>query len=262
MSDAMPSPSPALLAEQLLSDLKDRANAENVAGMARFGISSDGTLGVSMPVTRSLARDAKRALGRDRAARHELAALLWDSGVHEARIMAALVDEPSLVTPAQADAWTASLDSWDTCDQLCINLLRCCDFAWEKAEQYASAEAEFTRRAAFALAATLAVHEKSAPDSRFEALLELAVHASTDERNGVKKAVSWAIRGIGKRNAALNTAAIRACKRILAEHPASRSARWIARDALRELESEKVRMRLGVSASGRGGPRPNADGVL
>jgi 3-methyladenine DNA glycosylase AlkD len=246
-SHDLPSATPRLVADDLLSSLRSHANAENVAGMARFGICSAGTLGVSMPVVRSLASEGKRRLGRDKVARHELAALLWTSALHEARIMAALVDEPSLVDEVQADAWVADLDSWDVCDQLCINLLRRCPFAWAKAAEWTAAEPEFVKRAGFALGATLAVHDKQADDARFVELLECAVREATDERNGVKKALNWQLRGIGKRNATLNCAAITAAERILAEHPDSRAARWVARDALRELRSESVRARLGLS---------------
>ena len=245
-SSNQPGPTATLVADALLGALRANTNAENVEGMARFGIASEGTLGVSMPVVRSLASEGKKRLGRDKAARHELARLLWESGLHEARIMAGLVDEPSLVDEAQADAWVADFDSWDVCDQVCINLLRRCPFAWSKAAEYSHAEPEFVKRAAFALGATLAVHEKTAPDERFVALLGDAERECTDERNGVKKALNWQIRGIGKRNAALNAAAIATCERMLETHPDSKAARWVARDALRELKSDAVRARLGL----------------
>lgn len=245
---ARPAPSAAAhdVADDLLASLRAHANADNVAGMSRFRIASAGTLGVSMPVVRALAREGKQRLGHDKPARHELAALLWASGIHEARIMAALVDEPALVTEPQAESWVADLDSWDVCDQLCLNLLRRCSFAWAKAAEWTAAEPEFAKRAAFALGATLAVHEKTADDSRFLPLLECAVRQAADERNGVKKALNWQVRQIGKRNAALNAAAIEASERILADNPDSKAARWIARDALRELRSDAVRARLGL----------------
>ena len=235
------------LAEKLLAGLRSNANAENVAGMARFGISSEGTLGVSMPTVRELARDAKRELGRDPNARHELAAALWGSGVHEARILAALVDAPQLVTDEQMEAWAADLDSWDTCDQLCINLFRLAPLAWDKAAEWPGREPEFVKRAGFVLGATLAVHAKKEPDDRFLPLLALSERECTDGRNAVKKAVNWQLRQIGKRSALLNAAAIASCERILAEHPDSAAARWVARGALRELRSDAVRARLGVA---------------
>jgi 3-methyladenine DNA glycosylase AlkD len=223
-----------------------RRRAETQLGW-RASISAQGTLGVSIPVVRSLARDGKKRVGRDKAARHELAGLLWASGIHEARIMAALVDEPSLVDGAQADAWAADLDSWDVCDQLCINLLRHCSFAWLKAAEWTAAEPEFVKRAGFALGATLAVHEKAAEDARFLDLLECAVGEAADERNGVKKALNWQMSQIGKRNATLNAAAVEASERILAENPDSKAARWVAHGVLRELRSDAVRERLGIA---------------
>jgi 3-methyladenine DNA glycosylase AlkD len=240
-------PEPAVLAAELLSALRAQADPANVAGMARFGIGSQGTLGVSMPVVRNLARDAKRRLGlRNAAGRHELAALLWASGLHEARIMAALVDEPALVDEMQAEAWVADLDSWDVCDQLCINLLRLTPFAWAKAAEWPARPEEFVKRAGFALGATLAVHAKDAPDSAFAPLLAADEREATDERNMVKKALNWQLRGIGKRNAALNADAIATAERMLADNPHSASARCIARDALRELRGQAVRTRLGL----------------
>jgi 3-methyladenine DNA glycosylase AlkD len=241
-----PPPGPDAVAQDLLASLRSHANADNVVGMGRFGISSAGTLGVSMPVVRSLAQEGKRRLGRDKPARHELAALLWASGLHEARIMAALVDEPTLVTAEQADAWLAEVDSWDVCDQLCIVLFRRCPFAWDKAAEWTAADSEFVKRAGFSLGATLAVHEKTAPDDAFLALLACAEREAADERNMVMKALNWQIRGIGKRNATLNAEAIATCERILEAHPDSKAARWIARDALRELRSDAVRARLGL----------------
>ena len=243
----MPQPDTAAVADAIIARLRAETNAENIAGMARFGISSHGTLGVSMPVVRKLAGEAKKALGaRNEVARHELAARFWASGLHEARIMAALVDAPELVTDEQAEAWAADLDSWDVCDQLCINLLRLAPLGWEKAEAWTSRPEEFVKRAGFALGATLAVHDKSAGDERFRPLLSAAVREAVDERPMVRKAVNWQVRQIGKRDAALNAEAIAACERMLAEHPDSRSARWIARDALRELRSDAVRARLGL----------------
>jgi 3-methyladenine DNA glycosylase AlkD len=237
---------PAQVADELLRDLRSHADPANVAGMGRFAISADGTLGVSMPVVRSLAREGKQRVGRDKAPRHELAALLWASGVHEARIMAALVDEPSLVDEAQAEAWAADLDSWDVCDQLCLNLLRRTPLAWVKATGWTARPEEFVKRAGFALGATLAVHEKSAPDAAFLTLLACAEREATDERNMVKKAVNWQMRQIGKRNATLHAAVIATCECLLAEHADSKAARWIARDALRELKSDAVRAWLGI----------------
>ncbi|PKQ15147.1 MAG: DNA alkylation repair protein [Actinobacteria bacterium HGW-Actinobacteria-7] len=240
-------PTPSGLADSLLSELRAHANPDNVAGMARFGITTTGTLGVGMSDVRTLARDAKHALRADPAARHELAALLWRSGVHEARIMATLVDVATLVDEAQMESWVADLDSWDVCDTLCNNLFRLAAPAWEKAAQWAGREPEYIKRAGFVLGATLAVHDKAASDERFASVLSRVEREATDERNAVKKGANWALRQVGKRSASLNALAIASAERILAENPASPSARWIARDALRELRGEPVRKRLGLT---------------
>jgi 3-methyladenine DNA glycosylase AlkD len=147
------------------------------------------------------------------------------------------------------EAWVAEIDSWDICDLLCNNLLRRTALAWDKAAEWPGRSAEFAKRAGFVLGATLAVHDKIADDQRFLALLSLAEREATDERNLVKKAVNWQVRQIGKRSARLNAEAIETCEHILAEHPDSRAARWIARDALRELRSDAVRRRLGLAYS-------------
>jgi 3-methyladenine DNA glycosylase AlkD len=230
--------------EDLIAELRMHANPANVEGMARYGISPVGTLGVSMPVVRSLARDAKRATARDWGARHELAEELWSSGVHEARILAALVDVPSLVCDSQMDRWVADVDSWDVCDQLCGNLFDKTPIAWDKAVEWAGSESEFTKRAGFVLMTQLAVHDKSAADELFTPFLPLIEREADDGRPYVKKAVNWALRQIGKRDAALHMLAVDTAERILAEQSASPSARWIARDALRELRSDAVLARL------------------
>jgi len=235
---------PLVVADRLLDELNAAADPANVAGMARFGISSAGTLGVDMPTVRALARGAKRELGRDLQARHELAAYLWRSGVHEARILASLVDVPALVTDAQMESWAADLDSWDVCDTLMNNLFRLTPGAWGKALEWPTRAEEFVKRAGFVLGATLAVHDKAAADARFLDLLALAEREAVDERNFVMKAVNWQIRQIGKRSSALNADAIDTCERILAANPDSKAARWVARGALRELRSDAVRERL------------------
>lgn len=220
-------------AEGILANLRSLADPANVEGMARFGISSAGTLGVSMPVLRGMARDVKRGLKRETDARHALALDLWSSGVHEARILAALVDVPSLVSEDQAEAWVADLDSWDVCDQLCGNLLDKTPFAWRKASEWAGRDEEFVKRAGFVLMTQLAVHDKAAPDEAFLGFLPLVEREADDERNFVKKAVNWALRQIGKRNARLREAARETAERLTQRD--SKAARWVARDALREF---------------------------
>ena len=228
--------------DALIARLREHADADNVAGMARFGISAQGTLGVSMPVMRDMAREVERELKTQPETLHELAAGLWTSGVHEARILAALVDVPALVTPEQADAWVADLDSWDVCDQLCGNLLDRTSFAWGKPEEWAGRDEEFVKRAGFVLMCGLAVHDKAASDAAFEPFLSLCEREAGDDRNFVRKAVNWAVRQIGKRDARLNGLAIAAAERI--REQGSKSARWIAADALRELTSPAVAARF------------------
>ena len=231
-------------AQELIDSLEARADPANVEGMSRYGINPTNTLGVSMPVIRALARDAKLALGRDAGTRHELAHELWRSGIHEARILAALVDVPTLVTEEQMERWAGDLDSWDVCDQLCGNLFDKAPLAWEKAVEWTCREPEFVKRAGFVLAAQFAVHDKAAGDERFEEFLELVEREASDTRPYVKKAVNWALRQIGKRNAYLNARAIATAERIVALQSDSSAARWVARDALRELQSDALQQRL------------------
>ncbi len=221
-------------AQEVLDQLRSMANPANVQGMARYGINPENTLGISIPDLRRLARQC----GRD----HALAQDLWRSGIHEARILAAFVDEPSQVTPEQMDAWAAEFDSWDVCDQVCANLFDRTPHAYERAAAWSARPEEFVRRAGFALMAALAWHDKAPGDEAFLSFLPLIQEGATDERSFVRKAVNWALRQIGKRNLRLNQAAIDAARRI--EVLPGKSARWVARDALRELESEAVRSRL------------------
>jgi 3-methyladenine DNA glycosylase AlkD len=219
-----------MTAPEILAALRAQANPNNVAGMARYGISAKGTLGVPVASIRRLAKQAGRS--------HELAAELWDSGIHEARILATIVEDPARVTRRQMNRWARDFDSWDVCDQACQNLFRYTPLAWTMAVEWAGARREFVRRAAFALMAGLAASKAiAAPDEDFEAMLPLIATAATDERNLVKKAVNWALRGIGKRNPHWRSAAIGAAENIRAID--SPSARWIASDALRELRARK-----------------------
>jgi 3-methyladenine DNA glycosylase AlkD len=235
--------SPGELAASLLDRLRGLADPDNVAGMARYGISAVGTLGVPMSTLRQYEREL-RPLRRNRPAdAHALAAELWASGVHEARILAGLVDAPSLVTPEQADAWVAELDSWDTCDQL-QHLFAATPFAYDLVERWSGAEHEVTKRAGFVLLATLAVHDKTAPDDRLVALLPLVVREAGDGRNLVKKGVNWALRQVGKRSPSCHRAAVAAAEEILARQAGSAAARWVAKDALRELRSDAAAARL------------------
>lgn len=217
-----------------LALLRQQARPAELAGMARFGIVGEQRLGLSMPAMREIAR----TLGHD----HALALALWDTGIPDARIVAGMVAEPAQLTSRQMDTWARGFASWDVCDQVCGSAFLASPLAWSKVPVWAARQDEFVRRAAFALLATLAVHDKTATDAQFVEALHLIEAASGDERNFVKKAVNWALRNIGKRNPTLNAAALEAAQRI--QQQGSRPARWIAADALRELNSVVVQTRL------------------
>jgi 3-methyladenine DNA glycosylase AlkD len=220
--------------ELVLRKLKSLSNNKNVEGMARFGINTKNTLGISIYVLRPMAKE----IGKD----HKLAQQLWNSKIHEARLLAVFIDEPQKVTNAQMERWAADFDSWDVCDQACTDLFDKTALGWKKAVEWSKRKEEFVKRGAFALMAGLAVHDKGASNKDFEKLLPIIERESWDERNFVRKAVNWALRNIGKRNRVLNKKSIRAAKRI--KKMDSKAARRIAADALRELTSEKVRKRL------------------
>ena len=220
--------------EEILKKLKSLADPKAVEGMTRFGISAKNTYGVSLPIIRNMAREIDR--------NHELAQQLWSSGVHEARILASLIDDPKRVTDEQMESWVKDFDSWDVCDQCCSNLFDKTAHAFDKAVQWSGRNEEFVKRAGFVLMATLSVHAKKANDEEFIRFLPIIKRESTDERNYVKKAVNWALRQIGKRNLTLNKKAIETAR--LIQRTNSRSAKWTASDALRELTSEAVQKRL------------------
>lgn len=202
--------------------------------MTRFGISPKDALGVSVPTLRIIARK----LGRD----HALAIGLWSSGIHEARILASMIDEPAKVTEAQMDNWVRDFDSWDICDQCCGNLFDKTPYALVKAVEWSRKEEEFVKRAGYVLMAELAVHDKESEDSVFLRFFGEIERGATDKRNFVKKAVNWALRQIGKRNRRLNGETIKLATRI--QKMNSPSAKWIASDALRELKSEAVQKKI------------------
>ena len=219
---------------EALAYLERRSSRRNVEGMARYGIRARKVFGVPMAAMRVLAR----RLGRS----HELAAALWATGWHEARILAAFVDEPERVTPAQMDRWCRAFDNWAICDSVCFHLFDRTPHAFRKIAQWSKRREEFVRRAAFALLASVALHDKSAGDEPFLRCLPLVERAAADERNFVKKGVSWGLRGIGHRSLELHAAAVELAKRLSAsEQPA---ARWVGRDALRDLTRPAVARRL------------------
>jgi len=219
------------------------ADPSRLSGMARYGIATERAFGITVTQLRGYAR----TLGRDQ----ELAEELWDSGVHEARLLATMVAEPALVTEVQVDAWIRDVDSWDLCDGLCGNLVDRTPFALDKVVEWTARDEEFVKRAGFALIAWMAVHRKDLNDECFEAFLPTIREGSTDERNYVKKAVNWALRQIGKRSEGLNRRSIETARDI--QRMDSRAARWIATDALRELTSEPVQEHLRTTRrDGRG----------
>ena len=211
--------------EEILAELALKGSERNRAGMSRFGINVSSAYGVSVGEIRALARRAGRS--------HELALALWATGKHEARILASIVDDPAKVSAAQMNAWIRDFDSWDLCDQCCQNLFDRTDYAWKKAAEWSGRKREFEKRAGFALMASLAWHRKDAPDTAFLAFLPL-IESADDDRNFVRKAVSWALRGIGKRNDGLRAAAIKTARRMA---NGTKAQRWVSRDALRELTS-------------------------
>ena len=226
-------PAPTRLQTALVL-IHQNARPTELAGMARFGIGGEGRLGLSVPAMRGIAR----VLGRE----HALALALWDTSIPDARIVAALVAEPVRLTSRQMDAWVKGFASWDVCDQTCLNAFCDSPLAWRKVKAWSGRQDEFVRRAAFALLATLAVHDKQASDAVFIDALVLVEAAAGDQRKLVRKAVNWALRNIGKRNPVLHRAAVDTAQRIRLQ--GSTSARWIAADALRELASPAVQKRL------------------
>lgn len=222
----------------ILAELESLGSPANVAGMERFGITTAKVFGISTPDLKKFAKVVKNA-AEDR---HSLALGLWKTGVYEARAVAFLIDDPKQVTREQMNAWAKDFDNWATVDGACGYLFCRTPHAYEMAVEWAAKEAEFVKRAGFSLIAYLAVHDKKAPDDKLAEFLPLIEKHADDDRNFVKKAVNWSLRQIGKRSLGLNGLAIEAANRIKQQD--SRSARWIAADALRELTSDAVRQRL------------------
>jgi 3-methyladenine DNA glycosylase AlkD len=220
--------------EQVLRELKEKAKPENLAGMSRYGMAVECRLGVSVAAMREIAK----SLGKN----HALALELWNTGLAEGKILASMVDEPEMLSEAQMNAWVLGFDSWDVCDQVCMNLFEKSPLAWKKISEWSKREEEFVKRAAFALIACLAWHSRTAKDEDFIKLFPILKRGAVDERNFVKKAVNWALRNVGKRNLNLNNAAIGLAKEI--RQMDSKAAKWIGSDAVRELESEAVQKKL------------------
>ena len=226
---------PAWTVAETLERMRGLAEPGGREGMARFGINPDRALGVRIPDLRRLAKE----IGTD----HRLALGLWRTEIHEARIMASMIDDPAKVTERQMESWVGDFDSWDLCDQCCGNLFDRSPSAYSKAMEWSGRDEEFVKRAAFALMAWSAVHDKGAEDRVFLEFLPVIEREADDDRNFVKKAVNWSLRQMGKRNRRLHRAAVASARR-LAKRSDSRAARWIGTDALRELTGEAVLKRL------------------
>ena len=217
--------------QSALDWLKENSTPHDYANLARFGITAGKAFGVSMANIQKLAK----ITGRD----HELAAALWKTGWYEARMLTSFVDEPARVTSAQMDRWCRDFDNWGICDTLCFKLFDQTPHAWAKVADWGDRPEEFVKRAAFALLASLALHDKKAGDAQFLETLPLIERAATDERNFVKKGVNWALRSIGRRNATLNAAATTLARRLAASPHAA--PRWVGKDALREFTKLAVK---------------------
>jgi 3-methyladenine DNA glycosylase AlkD len=220
--------------QRAVGELQRHGEKRNVEGMARFGIRAKKVCGVSKPKLDEIARN----IGKN----HALGLKLWETGIHDARLLGMLISEPERVTSAQMERWVLDFDNWGVCDGSCCHLFVDAKPAWDKAFLWSRRKKEFEKRAGFALAAYLAIHDKAASDAGFRRFLKAIEREARDERNFVRKAVNWALRNIGKRNRRLNREAIATAERIRRE--GTRAGRWIAADALRELKSEAVQNRL------------------
>jgi 3-methyladenine DNA glycosylase AlkD len=232
----------AMRLKEVIAELRSMGDPKAAVGMARYGIKTGRALGISIPGLRCLAKN----IGKN----HKLAGELWSSGIHEARILACMIDDPQQVTEAQLERWVKEFDSWDVCDQCCNRLIRKTNFARQKSLTWARRSEEFVKRAGFVLMAVLAVHDKKATDKQFDPCFRLIKKEAVDGRNFVKKAVNWALRQIGKRNTVLNQKAIAVAEDIYRTD--SKAARWVAQEALRELTDEKIQKRLSGRASSSG----------
>ncbi len=225
-----------MILNEIVKKLKAAANPKNVAGMARFGINTKGTLGVSMPEIRRFSRQ----IGKD----HRLAQELWRTGIHEAKILASIIEDAEKIGKKEMERWARDFDSWDVCDQVCQNLFWRHKDAYKKCRHWGVKRGEYIRRAGFALMACLAFKDKQVKDKKFIQFFPLIKKYATDERNFVKKAVNWALRQIGKRNRNLNKLAIGVAEDILKNKRGNRASRWVALGALKELKGEAVQKRI------------------
>ena len=222
------------LLNDIIEQLKSAGSEANRIGMARYGISADKAFGVPLPYLRQLAKAHQKD--------HNLALQLWETGLHEAFLLATMIDDPSRVTQEQMEHWVLDFDSWDVCDQCCSNLFDKTPFALQKISEWTKREEEFVRRAGFVMMACLAVHDRKAGDEVFERFLPLIVQYSTDSRNFVRKAVNWALRQIGKRNQVLYDQALKVSESLM--NSENKTARWIGSDAYRELMGKTAISRM------------------
>jgi 3-methyladenine DNA glycosylase AlkD len=221
--------------DEVIGILKQNANPENVKGMARFGINTDNCLGLSLPFLRDLAKKIKID--------HELALQLWESKIHEAMMLAVMIADPKQITETMMESWVIDIDSWDVCDNLGMTLFHKSPLVFDKITEWTQRPEEYVKRQGFVLMIGLVLHNKKLDDDVFKGFFPLIIHEATDERKMVKKGVNWALRQIGKKNTKLNREAIKVAE-LLLQNKKSKSSRWIATDALRELKSEAVQERL------------------
>jgi 3-methyladenine DNA glycosylase AlkD len=219
---------------KIIEKLRSLSNPKAIEGMAKYGITPKKTYGVSIPDLRKINKE----IGTN----HALALRLWEMDLRETRILASMIDDPKMVTKEQMEKWAKDFDYWEICDQCCMNLFEKTEFAYQKAIEWSSRDGEFVKRAGFVLMARLAVSDKGVQDRQFEQFLPIIKRESSDNRDLVKKAINWALRQIGKRNLNLNKKALKIAKEI--QKISSKSAKWIASDAIRELMSKAVQERL------------------
>lgn len=222
------------LSQKIICELTRLSDPKKIRGMKKFGISAENALGIRVENLRTLAKET--------GSNHQCALEIWDSGIHEARILASMLADPNKFTKTQMNLWVEEINSWDICDQCCNNLFRKTPFAIEHSFRWAEDEKLFIKRAGFVLMAVLSVHNKLMTNQEFEKYFPLIIKHSSDERNFVKKAINWALRQIGKRNCELHIKAIETCE--ILSRSDSEIALWIGRNAMRELNSEKVRRNL------------------
>jgi 3-methyladenine DNA glycosylase AlkD len=224
---------PEYSVKDIIAKLKTNANPDNLEGMARYGMDTTNRLGNSIPTLRKLAKE----IGKN----HKLALELWKEGIDETRILASMIGEEDKLTEKDAEKWVGDFNSWDVCDQVCMNLFEKMPFVQKKIKEWSKREEEFVKRTAFSLIACIAWHNKELPDKELMKFFTVIKKGAKDERNYVKKAVSWALRNIGKKNKKLNKEVIKFAKEL--EKSDIKSAKWIAKDTLRDIQREKVTKR-------------------